>query len=79
MHQMRDRIRRATALLAGAAQLDWTTVRDEEVCELLEGIERAGRLVDAVRVQVAAEIAERSRFELGTEGLSARHGHRKPV
>jgi hypothetical protein len=48
---------------------------------LLDHVERCeaiGRLADALRVQVAAEVTERSRFELGGEGLARRMGHTRP-
>ena len=72
-------LREATDLLARVACLDFALLPDDEVCGLLVSVEEAGRLVDAARVQLAGEVDERSRFELGTEGLSMRLGHRKPV
>lgn len=47
---------------------------DDEVLRRLEAVEQVGRLVDALRVEVAAEVAERSRYELGEAGLARRHG-----
>jgi hypothetical protein len=45
----------------------------------LKAAEQVGRLVDAARVLTAGEVADRSRYELGAEGLSIRLGERKPV
>lgn len=40
----------------------------------LDQVEQLGRRVDALRVQAAAEIGERSRRELGADSLARRHG-----
>lgn len=49
---------------------------DEDLLTALAEVEAAGRRVDAARAALAAEVAERSRRELGAERLSARHGCR---
>jgi len=72
-------LRQATALLGAVAGADLSTLSDTQVCSLVSAVEAAGRLVDAARVRVAAEVADRSRPELGAEGLSARNGFRKPI
>src|ERR1700710_186237 len=45
---------------------------DEDAMAGMALAEKAGRLIDAVRVQLAGEIANRCRPELGSEGLSVR-------
>ncbi len=49
---------------------------DESLLQVVGAIERLGRRVEALRVAAAAEIAERSRPELGREGLAAGKGCR---
>ena len=77
--EFREALARATVLLGELAHLDRSVLSDADLVVLLEAEEAAGRLVDAIRVFTAAEIAERSRHELGMEGLSSRYSHRKPV
>ncbi len=74
-----DSLQQALALLAEVAATSTLSLSDEELCALTSGIESAGRLVDATRLASAAEIDERSRFELGSAGLSYRLGHRRGV
>ena len=76
MESTRDRIRQATALLAA---VDASSLDDHELCAVTAALEEAGRLLDTSRAIVAAEIDDRSRFELGRDGLSYRLGNRKPV
>ena len=52
---------------------------DDGLLAALGEVEAAGRRVDAARVALAAEVAERSRPELGVERLSARRGCRNGV
>lgn len=49
---------------------------DEQLVAALVEAEAAGRRVDALRAALAAEVAERSRRELGTAGLARRLGCR---
>lgn len=49
---------------------------DDALLTALADAEAAGRRVDAARAALAAEVAERSRRELGAERLSARRGCR---
>ena len=74
-----DSLQQALALLAEVAATSTLSLSDEELCALTSSIETAGRLVDATRLASAAEIDERSRFELGSAGLSYRLGHRRGV
>ncbi|HEY0258788.1 MAG TPA: DUF222 domain-containing protein, partial [Lacisediminihabitans sp.] len=77
MNQMAASIEQATSLLGQLAGLDLAALGDEDLCALVGGIERAGRFVDALRALSAAQIEERSRFELGSAGLSYRLGERR--
>ena len=74
-----DSLQQALTLLAEVAATPALSLSDEELCALTSGIESAGRLVDATRLASAAEIDDRSRFELGSAGLSYRLGHRRGV
>ncbi|TFB52318.1 HNH endonuclease signature motif containing protein [Cryobacterium tagatosivorans] len=51
---------------------------DDGLLMVTAAIEEAGRRVDALRVAAAAEIADRSRPELGSDRLSAKKGCRTP-
>ena len=74
-----DTLQQAIALLASVAATPPLTLSDEEVCAVAIAAEEAGRLVDATRLATAAELDDRSRFELGSDGLSYRLGHRRGV
>ncbi|MDI2097604.1 HNH endonuclease signature motif containing protein [Ruicaihuangia caeni] len=52
---------------------------DAGLIELLDIAERAGRLLDSLRVSVAGEIGRRSRTSLGGESMARRHGCRTAV
>jgi hypothetical protein len=74
---MSDTVRGAVeGILAGVERSD--SLSDAELVALLGDLEGVGRRVDAARVQVAGELAHRSRRELGAERLSARLGCRTP-
>jgi hypothetical protein len=77
--EVRGVVQQAVCLLGVLAGLDRSTLSDTDLVFLAEAEETVGRLVDASRVFSAAEVAERSRYELGTQGLAARYGYRKPV
>ncbi len=79
MTEILEKLQQATGLLVAISGTDRTLLSDNELCALLDLEEAAGRLIDASRAQTAAEVSERSRFELGSDGLSMRHGHRKPA
>jgi hypothetical protein len=77
MNSTIDLLERLTAELA--AEVDSSTVpglSDEGLISLATSVEAHGRLVDALRVRVAGEMGERSRRELGGDGLAARFGCR---
>lgn len=65
----------AAALDVGAPPA-WS---DDELLLTCGALESLGRVVDARRVAVAGEVAERSRVELGESRLSARRGCRSAV
>ena len=77
MDEAGDPIAQATAVLADVVSLQFATLTDGELCDSVSRLEAAGRLLDAARVQLAGEVEERSRIELGTGGLAYRFGHRR--
>lgn len=79
MTDIQDAIKRATADLSFVARADRATLSDQDLVELAALEEHAGRYLDTARVLSAGEVAERSRYELGADGLSMRFGERKPV
>ena len=74
-----DAMKQVTALLGSVARVDRTAMSEGDLLELMAVEEAAGRYLDASRALSAAEVADRSRYELGDAGLSMRHGERKPV
>jgi hypothetical protein len=68
----------ATALAAVVCAVPVATLDDARLLARLESAEQLGRYADALRISAAAEVADRSRHELGTAGLSYRMGHRQP-
>lgn len=79
MDETTTRLEEAEQLLRELAHLDFRALGDEGVCEATGRVEQLGRCVDTLRVRAAAEIDERSRFDLGTAGLSYRLGERRGV
>src|SRR6201999_2372563 len=79
MPEIFDQIRQATDLLSDLARVDRSTISDADLVAMLAAEEAAARFLDTSRVLTAGEVAERSRYELGSEGLSMRYGQRKPV
>ena len=66
-----------TGTLAGVLGFDDAAgLADDALLETTGALERLGRWLSAAQVAVAGEIDDRSRRELGTEGLSARRGCR---
>jgi hypothetical protein len=78
MTEVLDVARRATDLLGELARVDRTALSNSDLVALLAAEESAGRFADAARVFTAAEVVERSRYELGTDGLSSQYHERKP-
>ena len=75
MNTASELLDRVTRLLAELARVDFHALDDDSLCELVGRTEQAGRLVDTARALGAAEIDDRSRYELGRDGLAQRHGH----
>ncbi len=72
-----EHLRSALAdVLAFDAASGWS---DDELLANTRALEALGRLVDARRVALAGEVAERSRVELGDQRLSTRRGCRSAV
>ncbi|MCU1403057.1 MAG: endonuclease, partial [Microbacteriaceae bacterium] len=71
-------LQQATALLAVVCAARVGALDDDRLLSRLDAAEQLGRYVDALRISTAAEVAERSRHELGTAGLSYRMGQRLP-
>jgi hypothetical protein len=74
-----EQIRQVSDLLGSLARVDRAGLSDAHLVELLSGEEAAGRFLDSSRVLTAGEVADRSRYELGADGLSMRYSQRKPV
>jgi hypothetical protein len=79
MTQITQAIEQANAALSFLAGLDRSTLADTELVALMRSDEQLGRFCDTSRVLDAGEVAERSRYELGAEGLSMRLSERKPA
>lgn len=63
-----------SSLLAEVARDGMVGVSDDALLELTRRVEEVGRLTDALRALTAAEVDERSRYELGQAGLAQRLG-----
>jgi hypothetical protein len=68
-----EAIAEASRALASAAYEPAAALGDEQLCARADEVERLGRLVDALRVEVAAELDSRSRID-SMEQLARRHG-----
>lgn len=79
MTETTDAIRQATSALATVARVVRGGLTDAELVELLALEQGAARYLEASQVLTAGEVAERSRYELGADGLSMRYSERKPV
>jgi len=73
------RLGEAKSLLAAAARVGVAGLDDSDLVLAASTAEELGRLVDALRVQLAGEIDERSRYELGRDGLAQRLGETRAV
>ncbi|MCU1580818.1 MAG: hypothetical protein JWO01_206, partial [Microbacteriaceae bacterium] len=56
----------ATALLSLLGAKPTGTLNDDQLLSRMETAEHLGRLVDTLRITAAAEVADRSRHELGS-------------
>ena len=79
MTEVLDAMRQARQLLAFVARADRTGLSDTDLVALMFEEAATGRVLEASAIMTAADIAERSRYELGGDGLSMRFGERKPV
>ncbi|MEQ1737496.1 MAG: DUF222 domain-containing protein [Rhodoglobus sp.] len=69
----------AKGLLSGAARAGVVGLDDSTLVLAASTVEEVGRLVDALRIQLAGELDERSRYELGRDGLAQRLGETRAV
>ncbi|MGA0567974.1 DUF222 domain-containing protein [Rathayibacter sp. KR2-224] len=77
MNEITEQLEAATAAARAAVTVDEVpALGDDALVAAMAAIENLGRTVDALRVAVAAEAAERSRRVLGSDRLSAKHGCR---
>jgi hypothetical protein len=79
MTESLDLLQQAEAVLRRVALVDRSALGDDELVSHLKLEESVGRFIDASRVLTAGEVADRSRYELGADGLSMRLSERKPV
>jgi hypothetical protein len=63
--------------LAAITNAPLHALTDEELCAHTVALEDLGRLLDTARIRAASELAHRSRFALGHDGLAFRLGHGK--
>lgn len=79
MNTTEELLEQATSLLSAVIGPSGARTFDEaRLVHTMELAEQMGRVADAIRVTFAAEVADRSRFELGSAGLSYRLGQRRP-
>ena len=74
-----DTMQQVFDLLGTVARVDRATLSDVDLVALLAAEEGSRRLLDASQVLTAGDVADRSRYELGAEGLSMRYSQRKPI
>jgi hypothetical protein len=79
MKEITSGIGEAKRLLAAVARAGAVGLDDSTLVLTASTVEEVGRLVDALRIQLAGEIDERSRYELGREGLAQRLGETRAV
>jgi hypothetical protein len=74
-----DTLQQVSDLLRDVARVDRAALSDVDLVAVLATEEGARRFLDASQVLSAGEVADRSRYELGAEGLSMRYSQRKPI
>jgi len=74
-----EALRQATSALSTIASAPLTRLDDESLCTLIAHAEEAARNLDTIRAVTAATVDDRSRHELGKDGLSSKNGHRCPI
>ncbi|MET1044898.1 MAG: DUF222 domain-containing protein, partial [Microbacteriaceae bacterium] len=80
MDTLVDRFDRLSAELSARLQPDGVRgLPDDDLLTLTGAVERLGRVVDGARILTAGEVGDRSRRELGPDGLSSRKGCRNPI
>jgi hypothetical protein len=79
MPEILDAIEQVTGLLGDLARVERSTLTDADLVAVLRAEAAASRQLDASRVFTAGEVAQRSRYELGADGLSMRYSQRKPI
>lgn len=75
MERIRTALEQAEAVLRPVAGLPASVLDDTDLCLVTTLTESLGRLVDTMRVSLAAVIEARSAYGLGTDGLAQSHGH----
>src|SRR5690554_5772641 len=65
--------------LAQLRPLGIRSQNDDAILALTAAVETAGRAVDALRIECAAELGERSRVSLGAASLAAKKGCGSPA
>ncbi len=70
MAESTQMLARVSSMLAALARDGMVGLDDTALLEITREIEQVGRLTDALRAVAAAEVDERSRYELGQAGLA---------
>ncbi len=77
MNDLTRELEAITCALAGAVEFEGARrFSDEKLLNVVGALEKLGRVLASRQVAVAAEVDERSRRELGAEGLAAKKGCR---
>ena len=77
MEITRTALEQAKSLLVDAVRVRPIDLADDDLCEATVLVESVGRLVDTMRVSLAAEIEARSAYGFGKDGLAQSNGHLK--
>jgi hypothetical protein len=75
MEEIETLIEQGEGVAARLLDVRVEALSDASLVSLVARAESLGRLVDTLRVRAAAEVDDRSRYELGSDGLSRRYGH----
>ncbi len=77
MDDLNGELEAMTGALASAVEFeDARQLSDETLLKAVGALERLGRVLASRQVALAAEVDDRSRRELGTDGLAAKKGCR---
>jgi hypothetical protein len=74
-----DTLRQVSDLLGDVARTDRAGLSDVDLVAVLAAEESVARFLGASQALTSGEVADRSRYELGAEGLSMRYSQRKPI